>query len=256
MSEPARFAYAQARLQARHGARPDEAVWLRLQGVGDLASYLQLAQHSPLRPWVLGMQARQSSHEIELSLRRQFRDYVAEVARWLPARWGVALRWLRCLPDLPALQHLLGEEPVPAWMQDDPALQPLASETRSARIEAMQNSDCRCLLKASWQDRPLYEAWFECWQRKWPHAPRLTPGLHTLGQILLTHLRAQQSGSGTSTRRQRETLMPVLQGAFRRYAFQPAAAGAHLALIALDLEKLRGDLVRRVLFTSIPGTQP
>jgi hypothetical protein len=47
-----------------------------------------------------------------------------------------------------------------------------------------------------------------------------------------------------------------LQGAFRRYSFQPAAACAHLALIALDLEKLRGDLVRRVLFSEAPGARP
>lgn len=256
MSERARFAYAQARLQARHGARPDESVWLRLQGVGDLASYLQLAQHSPLRPWVLGMQARQSSHEMELSLRRQFRNYVEEVARWLPARWGGSLRWLGRLADLPALQHLLGEQAVPAWMREDPMLQPLAGETLSARIDAMQNCDCRCLLKASRPGRPLYEAWFACWQGQWPQAPGLTPGLHTLGTIFLAHLRAQRSGSATPTRRQREMLVPVLQGAFRRYSFQPAAACAHLALIALDLEKLRGDLVRRVLFSEAPGARP
>jgi hypothetical protein len=84
----------------------------------------------------------------------------------------------------------------------------------------------------------------------------LTAGLHTLGKILLDHLRAQQSASGSSTRGQREALMPVLQGAFRRYSFQPAAACAHLALVALDLEKLRGDLLRRVLFTGMSGDRP
>jgi hypothetical protein len=34
---------------------------------------------------------------------------------------------------------------------------------------------------------------------------------------------------------------------FRRYSFQPAAAFAHLALVALDLQILRGALVRRAL---------
>ena len=256
MSELARFAYAQARLQARHGARPNEAVWLQLQGVGDLASYLQLAQHSPLRPWVLGMQARQNSHAIELSLRRQFRNYVDEVARWLPGRWKPTLRWLRRLVDLPALQYLLSEAPVPAWMQDDPALRPLAGESLSTRIEALRNSDCRCLLATSWQDRPLYEAWFECWQRHWPHAPAFTGGLRTLGNVLLAHVRAQQPGSHTLTRRRREALVPVLQGVFRRHSFQPAAACAHLAMVALDLERLRGDLLRRVLFAQRPEVRP
>ena len=46
------FAYAQVRLQSRFGQRADEHVWLRLHNILDLASYLQVAQQTPLRPWV------------------------------------------------------------------------------------------------------------------------------------------------------------------------------------------------------------
>jgi len=37
---------------------------------------------------------------------------------------------------------------------------------------------------------------------------------------------------------------------FRRHAFQPAACYAHLALTALDLLTLRGELLQRVWFAS------
>ena len=60
------FCYAQARMQSRFGQRADEQVWLRLHNVLDLASYLQVAQQTPLRPWVLGVGASHNSHEIEL----------------------------------------------------------------------------------------------------------------------------------------------------------------------------------------------
>ncbi len=46
----------------------------------------------------------------------------------------------------------------------------------------------------------------------------------------------------------RDALIMKLTGVFRRYSFQPAAAVAHLGLVALDLEKLRGDLVSRQLY--------
>ena len=45
-----------------------------------------------------------------------------------------------------------------------------------------------------------------------------------------------------------DALASRLNYAFRRYSFQPAAACAHLALIAFDLQQLRGELVRRALF--------
>jgi predicted Zn-dependent peptidase len=37
---------------------------------------------------------------------------------------------------------------------------------------------------------------------------------------------------------------------FRRYAFQPAAICAYLAIIAVDIHRIRSDLMQRLLFQS------
>lgn len=119
MSHGARFAYAQARLQARHGMRPTEQLWRRLASTGDLANFLQQAQQTTLRPWVLGLQATQTSHTMELSLRQHFRRYTDEVAGWLPGNWCAVVRAAKRLPDLPALQYLLRGEAAPRWLLED-----------------------------------------------------------------------------------------------------------------------------------------
>lgn len=110
MNNVAHFAYAQARLQARHGQRADEQVWRRLHSTGDLSNYLQMARQTVLRPWVIGIDTSQSSHDIEFSLRRQFCRYVDDVSHWLPADWRAALQALKRLPALPALQLRLQKQ--------------------------------------------------------------------------------------------------------------------------------------------------
>ena len=37
---------------------------------------------------------------------------------------------------------------------------------------------------------------------------------------------------------------------FRKYNFQPMTSFVHLALVALDIERLRGDIMQRSLFVS------
>jgi hypothetical protein len=244
-----RFAYAQARLQARHGQRADAQLWRRLHGTGDLASYLQMARQTVLRPWVIGIDTSQRSHDIEFSLRRQFRSYVDDVTHWLPVDWRGAFQALKQLPDLPALQHLLSGESVPAWMLEDPVLRDFASETVKSRIEAIQASECGYLVKAWQRGETLYDAWYDAWRQRWPGPARLDAAMERLGRLLLQHIRSQGAKSGTATRQQRDVLLSKLAAAFRNYSFQPAAALSHLALVALDLEQLRGDLLRRKLFS-------
>lgn len=249
MMDTARFAYAQARLQARHGKRPDDNVWQRLNSIGDLANYLQVAQKTALRSWSLSLQANQSSHDIELSLRNQFRDYVDDVAHWYPQHWSTSILWVKRLPDLPALQYLLSGNAVLHWMLDDPDLQSFALDNVAQRIETIQNSDCAPLLNAWRRGQPLYLAWAGHWQSLWPKESHFTSSLKSLSNLLTRTLHEQQAESTASSQHQRALLKQNLNAAFRRYSFEPAAAYAHLALTALDLEKLRGDVVRRALFS-------
>ncbi len=244
-----RYAYAQARLQARHGQRADEQLWRRLHGTDDLANYLQMARQTVLRPWVNGIDANHSSHAIEFSLRRQFRLYVDGVARWLAADWQAAFQALHHLPDLPTVQHLLSGESAPAWLLEDPVLRRFASENIRLRTQALQASEFSYLVQAWRRGEALYNAWYDAWRQRWPGPDRLNAGMERLGRLLLRHIRSQGVNSGTSTARQRQWLANKLVAGFRNYSFQPATAFYHLALVALDLERLRGDLLRRKLFS-------
>lgn len=254
MNSTASFAYMQARLQARHGMRPEERVWHQLGGTTDLANYLHAARKTTLAPRVAGLHATHSTHEIEYALRQQFRDHVDRVAHWLPNRWASTIQWLTLLPDLPAMQHLLNNEAAPAWMLNNPRLRPFTSENMATRIQAMLDSSWHDIV-AAWQGgQSPVTAWLERWQGRWPGPTSLYAGMRYLSGLLQQQTHLTRGQPPASTQRQRERLAQQLQGAFRRYSFQPAAACAHLGLFALDLERLRAELVTRALFADIAET--
>jgi hypothetical protein len=256
MNSCARFAYAQARLQARHGLRPDEQLWRRLESIGELTNYLQLARTSVLQPWVAGLSAEPGPHDIELALRQHYRRSVDEVAHWMPPGWGEAVNWVKRLPDLPALQYLLSGAVAPEWLHGDPALRPYAEDSTDARLLALQSSDCSVLLGGWKRGEPLMASWLEHWRSLWPRAPRLAAGLEMLASILRQHLGALSLYTGGASAPLVDALHRDLNTAFRRYSFQPAAAFAHLGLVALDAQKLRAQLLQRALFAGLVTSSP
>jgi hypothetical protein len=64
------------------------------------------------------------------------------------------------------------------------------------------------------------------------------------------YLRVLQADSCASVQTRCEALHVQLVSAFRRYSFQPAAVFSSLALTALELARLRGDLLVRQLFAT------
>jgi len=241
----AQFAYTQARLQARHGMRPQEVVWRRLASTSDLANYLQAARHTVLQAWIEGIQTADSSHALEVHIRQQFRRYVESVAHWVPPDWRASIFWIRHLPDLPVLQFLLQAEAAPAWLRYDPDLREFVDT----------GSDHAYLAEAWLQGTPLYDAWFEQWQRLWPTASNLREGLVEIGKLIRKHIHAEQTAKLPATNHVRDRLASELNSAFRRHSFKPAAACAHLGLVALDLERLRGELAYRALFSEFSAVQ-
>jgi hypothetical protein len=251
MKSAAQFAYAQARLQARHGQRPNEEVWRQLEGVGDLTNYLHVVRRSSLRQWVLGLNSSGDSHNTEQLLRSRFRSYVDEVTGWLPSDWTEPTRWIKRLPDLPALQHLLAGNTAPDWMLKDPILSEFAIEHRELRLEAFRQSDC-VELAAAWQKgSSLPDAWLKHWQQLMPANALKDAGTRHMIKLYRSQLTPNTDLSAADTNHQHHQLEAHLKALFRRYSFQATAAFAHLGLIALDLEKLRSGLVRRALFPDI-----
>lgn len=248
MTQRSRFAYVQARLQARYGQQPDRGAWRRLQGIASLSHFLQVARTTPLRPWLLNIPAHGDSHALEKSLRRQLFDQLDEVTRWLPPPWQPALRWCGVLPDLPALQHLLGGRPAPAWVLDDHRLKPYSHELPALRLQALRDSPYAPLLGQN-GGRDLAAAWRRHWRTLWPGdiAAADAAALNRLADTVTTYY-AALAGAGHNSETAHDWLEQRLRHGFRRHPQQAAAAFYYLALTALTVEQLRGLLLRLSLF--------
>ncbi|MBM3392787.1 MAG: hypothetical protein FJY34_12575 [Betaproteobacteria bacterium] len=216
--------YVQARLQARYGAHPGEAQWRQLGAHRDIAAYLAAARAMPFADWLAGIGDAAGPHEIERSLRRHWRRTVAEVAHWMPAEWGPATRWVAGLIDLPAFVHRERGGLLPKGAETDPHLAVLAGGKASL------------------------EQWQTHWLRLWPedredeHAELLQ-----LTARLRRHLADFARCDAGAAWEARRALRGRVVLAFRRAALRPVAALLFLLLLALDLERLRAELMLRAL---------
>lgn len=242
--------YAQARLQARFGERPDESLWRKLEAAPEPAAALEIALSSGLERWVAGIAPHADSHEVEITLRARWRDCVSEVSAWMPGRWQPALLWTRDLAHLPAFCYLArGGTPLP-WMRRDPVLQSYARADPEKR-EAMVRESCRSFLGLAGEDagrtdlpaNPLpaqiREAWLKEWRRRWPRWGD-TSSLEDLARLIEAAMR-QPAAMG------RHDLARKLRSLFRRSALLPAAAFIYVAFAALDIERLRAGLLKHAL---------
>lgn len=247
MTGLAGFTYAQARLQARYGKRADSQMWLRLHSIHDFTSYLQTAQHTSMRPWVLGISSTHSSHEIELILRQKYRRHIDEVAGWVPKDWQAPLQWIKRLPDLPVLQHLLASGPPMDWMKLDPDLSSFTVDDPAERQRAMRNDGCSALVSAWHQGESIVSGWLSHWHQIRPRTRAYDAGLRYSEQMLQTLL-LQAEKTGQLSPADYEAADERLGRLFRRYALQPAGICTYLAVVAMDLHRLRSDLMRHVIF--------
>lgn len=252
MTELSRYAYAQARLQARYGQLPDAAVWRRLEAITALGHFLQTARATGLRPWLLNIAPATpgDSHAMETSLRRQLRQHIAEVSRWLPPPWRPATAWCGLLPDLPAVQHLLGHADLPAWLYEDEQLKPYTHALRDLRLQALHDSPYAPLLGDGNGTGEPGAAWAAHWRALWPAEATAAEraALEELAARFADHYAILRGDTAQDSRRAGDALERRLRLGFRRHPRQPAAAFHYLALCGLTLQRLRGLLARLILF--------
>lgn len=261
MSGGVSIEYAHARVSARLGARPDERLWQQLRASRRLAVLLDTVRASPAASYVSGVEPRASTDGIELAFRQQFRLRVDELAQWAPDDWVDAVRWVRVLIDLPALVHLATSPALP-WMRADPVLGAYAGRSPEERRSALSLGPAAPIAQ-SLADAPVepksalhgpqglpaaVQAWERHWRALWPKVTGEERGnLDALAYLLRRHAvefgRAEPTAAGES----RLALAARLSALLRRSAAQPAALFAWLALLALDLERLRGVFVTRAL---------
>lgn len=248
--------YAQARVAARHGRRPGATDWQALETPRELTALLQAASRSPLRAWVAGLTAQSSAHEIEQMLRGRWDAQVDELVGWMPPGLHGALQWCKPLPRLPALAHLAAGGAPTRWMPHDPWLRPLCTPPPAARAAALHTFGLGALAPVWSNPVNLPGAWQREWQRRLP-ATALRPGsgLQALQSTLQAHASDAARALPGSAPGRRAALDTALQRLLRRVTGEPALAFVHLALCALDLQRLRSELLRRALFarpTEVP----
>jgi hypothetical protein len=252
-----RFVYTQTRLQSRHGLRPDERTWQQLEAQNELASYLQLARQTNLRPWVLTLHARDPHHLLESTLVRLYRAYIDEVAHWQPQPWQAAVQWVKVLLDLPVLQHLLMGNTSRPWMANEPNIKAFTVSNLEQRLQAMHDSPYAPIVQGWQSDQTVVQAWLEHWQQLWPKSSEAhRNALLLLMREIQEHLDQFHHAEPEQAWPLRNLLTHRLNILFRRYSYQPATAFIHLALVAHDMERLRGGIVQRSVFPPRPESEP
>jgi len=236
--------YAHARLGARYGGRADELVWRRLAMIRDLGAFLDAARSSALGAWVTSIGPDSDVHAIELALRAHGRERVAAIAAWMPPDWRPALEWCGLWPDLPVLQHLARGGTAPSWLRDDP----LSAALREGRPAGRDAGAASLLAAARSAPERIGSLWYEAWLRRLPGQGKTPPLLAEFAGVMKMHaaqFRAPLQADGWALRR---ALHARLAQLFRRATLDPAAAFIFLALSALEGERLRGEIERRIAF--------
>jgi hypothetical protein len=85
------------------------------------------------------------------------------------------------------------------------------------------------------------------WRHRWP-AGHGDPGLDELVRLVARHLASFRIAPPHEANALRRAFEQRLLAFFRRHPVEPSCAFAWLALAALDLERLRGEIERRLAF--------
>ena len=230
--------YAHARLSARFGNRPDEVAWRRIETIRDVGAMLDAARASPLAAWLARIGQDADVHAVERAMRAHLRERVAAVAAWMPPEWRASVEWCGVLVDLPLLQHRARGGAAPAWLDDkDPP--------RRKAVEAL-------LAAGNVDPGHLGSSWRDEWQRRLPNGQGGSALLVEFVRLIDEHVHAWNDPRLVDGWALRRRLHARLTRLFRRATLDPAAAFIFLALSALDFERLRGEILRRVAFPSLP----
>lgn len=253
MRRLAEWSYVQARLQARHGERLSEPEWRKLEAANTLAGFIEKIRSTSLRRFIDRLDTEMTSHAIERALRFAWRAYVAEVASWTPPAWRPAALWARYVPDLIVVDRLLAGETA-IWLLEDPLFRSLVSVDQDMRAAGLRMSPFFPLAAAAPKENGrLGERWRAHWRALWPRrcGAHCRQTLEKLADLVKAHLDELDGVDlHESSRLYRWKLAHALTRMFRERGGTPSAAFCHLALVAIDIERLRGGLVRRRLFDS------
>lgn len=248
------FDYASARVHAHYGRRLREVDWRLLEASRDLRHYLDAVRTSALSGWVSSLDVTRDSHAIERSLRLEWRRYVESVAAWHPHEWQPWLTWLGWLPFLSLLAQLALPERVPPWILADPVCGAIATGTLIERRSAvLKDNELAPFEPAISGKVPTATLWRAHWQVLMPQTDAHTDQLLTALLRAIDRYAEKLSTIVGSAAGLREELDHRLTKLFRAGTNTIVATVCHLALLALDIERLRGGMVTRSFFAAHTG---
>lgn len=254
MADDPRIAYLQARLQARHGDRLAADDWRVAEASTDLSHYLDALRRTALKRWIADINHEMEPEAIERALRAAWRDSVDQIAGAAPVEWRPAVEWLRCLPELSAIEHLLRDGKVPPWMRADPVLRDVAFDEPQRRREALADTPLAPLQPAEHDSASrVVEAWLTEWRRRLPRTSAdQRAELDELVEAILHHLEAMRAAAETDGRALRNTLAERTARRFRRGAGTATALFSHMVLDGLEYERVRAGVMTRRLLPERP----
>ena len=175
--------------------------------------------------------------------------------RWVPRPWRAAVAWTAWLPYLPVFEHLADTaqpKRPPDWASADPRLRALVSDEGEPDPDALERAGLLTLLDAPRPDQILAR-WADGWRSRWPpDRGGWTRDLEAFTARLAAHLSAFRQAAPADAWNLRQALRERLRLQFHQSMLAPVTVYIYLALILLDLERLRAELLRRALFTPSP----
>jgi len=137
---------------------------------------------------------------------------------------------------------------MPAWLLADPIVGPVARGSSAERLADVKGTALAVFEPAITGRRPLADLWLAHWRELRPPVEPFTEQLlAAVSRAVEEHARmlALEGANGVALRDQ---LHKRFERLFRAAAGTVVATLCHLALVALDFERLRGGLVSRSLF--------
>lgn len=242
------FEYALPRMRSRFAQRPAAGTWAAIEQARTIAPIIDALKDTTLAPLARVLPAAPDLHAVDRASRAAWNLALAEAAAWSPPAWAAAIKWCAVLLQLPALALLArGREPA-LWMAGDPDLARLCDVPVQELAAALAGTTLAPLAPAMANPEHLHDLWRQQWLKLRPtHAGDPGP-LKTLTRLLDAHFRLFRDVLPHQAPQLRRQLEARLVALFRHQPLDPAAVFSWLALTALDLERGRGELARRLAF--------
>jgi len=243
------FGYMQARVQAGYAQLADNALWSKLGAIDEYSAYLEECRTTSLSSLVAGISTQSNSHNIDLAFRHVFLHYVVELSSWVPKPWQPVILWLQWLPEIPLISYLLNEQYPIGWTYDNKCLSIMSVGQDMNVSQALHKAGAGCLISKGTSVAIMLNMWQHQWPILWPnHSHHFTLGIKELIEILQNNYIRFKGLSRQEAWKARDELRKTLRLFFRRHLLQPATALVYIALMSLQLERLRAELLHRLLY--------